>query len=128
MRISVGHDVEVAQHRAAGVERTLSDDEAVRIVVDMREADAVRPRTEYAQPAGSRRLEQVGQEEVVAWAVDLMRRDRTRHELIAACVGESLLAHRLGLRVSLQVPLLRQHRHLRLGEAIDVLAIEARRR
>ena len=110
------------------MERALGDHEGVRVVVDVREADAVAPGAEDAEPAGARRLEQVGQEEVVARAVDLVRRDGDGHELGVARVGARLLAHRLRLGVRLQVARLRQRRHLRLGEAVDVGAVEARRR
>ena len=57
-----------------------------------------------------------------------MGRDGARHELVAAGVGERLLAHRLGLGVRLKVARLRQGGQLRLGEAVDVRAVEARRR
>ena len=73
MGVGVGDDVELAERGGAGVERALGDHEGVRVVVDVREADAVAPGAEDAEPAGARRLEQVGQEEVVARAVDLVR-------------------------------------------------------
>ena len=70
------YDVELAARGAALGERALRDDEPMRVVVDVREADAIPTLTKLTQPAGAGALEQVGQEEVVARAVDLVRRHR----------------------------------------------------
>ena len=48
----------------------------MRVVVDVSEADSVLSGPEDAQPARARRLQKIRQEEVVARAVHLVRRDR----------------------------------------------------
>ena len=97
------------------LQRALGDDQPVRVVVDVGEADAVLAAAEDAQPAGASRLEKVGEEEVVARPVDLVRRDGAGHQLVAAGGGELELAHGLGLGVRLQVAAanMREGGHLR---------------
>mmetsp|Transcript_5576 Transcript_5576/g.17507 ORF Transcript_5576/g.17507 Transcript_5576/m.17507 type:complete len:470 (-) Transcript_5576:292-1701(-) len=126
--VTVRDDVELAERGGAGAERALGDDEAVRVIVHMREADAVEAAPEDAQFACARHLEQVWQEEVVAWPVHLMRRDRARHEVVACSRAQRHLAARLGARVLLQVGGLRQLGHLRLGEPVHILAVKTGRR
>ena len=41
VRLRVRYNVEAAERLAAGLERPLSDDQAVRVVVHVREADAI---------------------------------------------------------------------------------------
>ena len=111
MRGAVGDDVEAAgARRGVRGERARGDDQPVRVIVDVREADAVGGAgAKHAQAAGAARFEHVGQEEVVARAVHLVRRHGHGGQPAAAArqrrpVGgaQRELALGLGLGVRLQ--------------------------
>mmetsp|Transcript_49194 Transcript_49194/g.157309 ORF Transcript_49194/g.157309 Transcript_49194/m.157309 type:complete len:255 (-) Transcript_49194:532-1296(-) len=110
----VGADVELRQGRASLVEGPLTKDEPMAVVVDVREADPILPRAEDAQLPCGGCLQHVWQEKCVARPVDLVRRHGDGQELVAAGVREELLPGRLRGRVLLQVPLLRDGRHVGL--------------
>mmetsp|Transcript_31702 Transcript_31702/g.73284 ORF Transcript_31702/g.73284 Transcript_31702/m.73284 type:complete len:293 (-) Transcript_31702:234-1112(-) len=128
VRAAVRHDVKLAARGRARVERGVAQDETVRVVVDVAEADAVLAVAENPEQALTRRLEHIREEEVVARAVDLVRRDGHRHELSRVGPRHRDLRHGLGLGVVLEVLLLWNGWHLILGQPVDVRSVEACRR
>mmetsp|Transcript_47854 Transcript_47854/g.96568 ORF Transcript_47854/g.96568 Transcript_47854/m.96568 type:complete len:272 (+) Transcript_47854:582-1397(+) len=122
----ISADVELCQCWAALVERPLTKNKAMAVVVHMCKADPVTAITKYSQlPSGSC-FHHVGEEQRVPRPVHLMRRDSNGEELVAASIRQELLPRRLGGRILLQVSALRNGGQIGLNEPLDVASIEAR--
>mmetsp|Transcript_81425 Transcript_81425/g.174313 ORF Transcript_81425/g.174313 Transcript_81425/m.174313 type:complete len:255 (-) Transcript_81425:102-866(-) len=126
MRRPISDDVELSQGWAALVESPLTKDEAVTVIVHMREADLVFATAEDTQLSCGSGLQKVRHEEGVARSVDLVRCHSDGQELVTTSVGEQLFTRRLRGRILLEIRRLRQRRQLELSKPIDVTAIEAR--
>eukprot|EP00962_Isochrysis_galbana_P047880 scaffold19768_cov128-Isochrysis_galbana.AAC.3 len=107
VRVAVRHNIELAVYSGSLVQRSLGDDEPVRVVVDVSEADPVLAIAENAQPAGATRLQQVGKEQVISRAVHLVRGHGAGEQAFVRCRCDGELRHGLGLRIELKVALLR---------------------
>mmetsp|Transcript_63251 Transcript_63251/g.164353 ORF Transcript_63251/g.164353 Transcript_63251/m.164353 type:complete len:231 (-) Transcript_63251:488-1180(-) len=118
--IPVRGDVELPKRRMSWSQHLLAQYQRVRVVVHVREADAVAARPEHAQLAQSAHLEDVRQEQVVPGAVDLVWGDRDGEQTLAARLAHQELSFCLRLGVFLDVRGLRQRRHLLLGGPVGV--------
>mmetsp|Transcript_29263 Transcript_29263/g.94400 ORF Transcript_29263/g.94400 Transcript_29263/m.94400 type:complete len:225 (-) Transcript_29263:394-1068(-) len=137
MRVAVRDDVEFSSDClfflfcfclvVVVVEGLLGDDEAVAVVVDVGEADAIEAVAEDAELSVAGVFEDVRQEEVVAGPVDLVGRDGDGLEAVAVRLGDLEFRHGLGFRVGLQILFERELRQFVLGQPVDVRPREPRR-
>ena len=126
MGLAVGDDVKFAEGGRVGIQCLLRNDEPVTVIIDVGEAYAVVARSEHAELPALGGFQQVGQEEIVARTVHLMRRHGHRHEVVAARLGDFHLGHGLRGSVGLHVLFQRQLWHFVFGESVDVDSREAR--